>query len=61
VTIEEACAHIGRSVVYRGHPGAEPEQGLITGVGQLYVFVRYGTDEWTKATPPERLEFEVAS
>lgn len=59
MTPEEAQVGIGRRVVYKpGIPGGD-EAGVITGVGQLYVFVRYDADGHSKATPPELLAFEV--
>jgi hypothetical protein len=61
VTIEEARAAVGRSVVYVPHLGAEPEVGTITAVSDSHVFVRYGRDQLSKATLPELLAFEVSS
>lgn len=57
MTLSEARANIGRRVVYTAR-GAEPEIGFITGVSSIYVFVQFGTDEWSKATPPESIELE---
>ena len=61
MTIEEAQAAIGRHVIYRPHPGADPEIGTIVGVSSLYVFVQYEHQRGTKATPAECLAFEVTS
>lgn len=44
---------VGRAVVYRAwHPGAEPEQGIITSVNAAanIVFVRYGSGGTSQAT-----------
>lgn len=44
---------VGRQVVYRGrHPGAEPEQGMVTSVnvGAGIVFVNYGRGSTSQAT-----------
>lgn len=62
MTIEEARTNIGRGVVYKpaGHED-DLEVGVITSVGQHYVFVRYAGDDHGIATPPERLMFEVTS
>lgn len=58
ITVEEACANIGRAVVYRaGHLGAPAEQGIITSANDRYVFVRYGATEHGVATPPDKLEW----
>ena len=43
-------------VVYRAHPGADPEQGIVVGKNKTYVFVRYGSDSFAKATLPTMLE-----
>jgi hypothetical protein len=61
MTIGEAREHIGHGVVYRPRehrPWAGPsEQGVITGVGHVWVFVRYGTPGSTaQATSPADLE-----
>lgn len=57
MTVEEARANIGRRVIYwdRGRV----ETGVIVDASSLYVFVRYGDDVGTKATPPELLALEV--
>lgn len=58
ITLDEARAGIGLKVIYRaGHEGAKPEEGVVTEVRDLYVFVRYGSQVGAQATPPERLEW----
>ena len=68
MTIDEArghighIGHIGHGVVYRPHgehrPWAgPPEDGVITAVGHVWVFVAYGTPDSTpQATSPADLE-----
>lgn len=36
---------------------SEIEYGVLTTVGTKYVFVRYGSEVQSKATPPEKLEY----
>lgn len=52
---------VGRAVVYRAwHPGAAPEQGIVTSVNEDagLVFVRYGSSIWPQATgADDRLTF----
>lgn len=49
---------VGRAVVYRAHPGAEPEDGVIHRVtASGIVFVRYFGDLAPKATRPEDLTY----
>lgn len=49
---------VGQGVVYRPHPGADPEQGYVTGVNAPagLVYVRYGSDQHSKATRADDLE-----
>lgn len=54
MTLEEAKASIGRRVVYRDTPN-HSEVGVITSVGS-WVFVRYGSDQQSKATAAWSLE-----
>ncbi len=64
MTLEEARAHIGHGVVY-DPPDLDPwsdtkatvrrEDGVITAVGELYVFVRYSEGAVAKATHPDNL------
>lgn len=59
-TLTEARSRVGEKVVYRAphvslnEPG---EEGVITSVGETFVYVRYGADVTSKATPVERLWF----
>lgn len=55
MSINEARASIGRLVVYR-RPGQAPDEGVITSVNDLYVFVRYGSQTGSAATNPSDLE-----
>ena len=52
---------VGRAVVYRAqHPGADPEQGIVTSVNveANIVFVRYGSSVTSQATTADdRLTF----
>ena len=50
MTLEEAREHVGSGVVYRG------EDGTITSVNDSFVFVRYGSDQHSKATSPGDLQ-----
>jgi len=52
---------IGRTVIFNHHsPVSLPiEAGVITSIGNMYVFVRYGSDLHSKATSPDNLEFEI--
>lgn len=56
ITLGDARANIGRGVVYRPTHD-KVEQGVITEVGQVFVFVRYDGDQYSKATPPGSLEW----
>jgi len=56
MTLDEARARIGDGVVYARPYGAR-EDGVITKVGSLYVFVRYGGDAYSKATAAADLTF----
>lgn len=46
--------HIGKKVTYNN--SGFVETGVITSVNNTYVFVRYGSDEYSKATHPDLLE-----
>jgi hypothetical protein len=59
MTRDEAAANIGRLVVYRPLPDVM-EEGVITSIGDYYVFVRYGTEQTSAGTPPEDLFFASA-
>jgi hypothetical protein len=54
MTLDEARAHIGATVAYRS-AGALAENGAITSVGNVAVFVRYEGDRYPKATDPADL------
>lgn len=58
ISLSDAREGIGRKVVY--HPAGDwswSEEGVITSVNDTYVFVRYGTNVTSAATPPEQLEW----
>lgn len=58
MTGDQAAASIGRKVVYRPPHVREDEpgdEGVITSVNDVWVFVRYGADTHSKATPASRL------
>lgn len=59
MTLAAARHHIGRPVVFRPFPETADddrhEQGVITAVTDMYVFVRYGDERRSKATSPDRL------
>lgn len=72
ITLAEARDNIGRGVVYNPESGSDPvskfcvelgygrdrlEDGVITGVSGSYVFVRYASDQHSKATDPRQLTF----
>ena len=57
MTLEQAAANVGRRVLYRTAHGQE--SGVITSVGTVFVFVRYGSDTGSKATDPESLTLEA--
>lgn len=52
MTLTQCAESIGRTVEYRApFDDDRPQRGVITSVNEL-VFVRYGTDEHSKATYP---------
>lgn len=55
--IEPTEKDIGRKVVYRAAPFMQPEEGVITSFNKEFVFVRYGTDTTSAATPRKQLEW----
>lgn len=59
MTLDECREAVGRQVIYRPAHGANPEQGIITSVGEVYVFVRYGDDQHSKATAPGDLKLAI--
>jgi hypothetical protein len=63
MTLAEARDLIGKAVIYRPDddgsykPTARrAEQGIVTSVNDVWVFVRYGSDHHSKATAPRDLE-----
>jgi hypothetical protein len=63
MTLDEARGRIGRKVVYvellgdgPGRTVRKEEEGVITFVNDVYVFVRYGASMQSQATRPEDLE-----
>lgn len=54
MTLDEARACIGRSVVYTSGYGP-PEEGVITSVSKTFVFVQYAGQLHSKGTAPENL------
>lgn len=54
MTLDEARENVGRAVAYHPHGwcGCDAEEGEITSVGGGNVFVRYGYDQYSKATRP---------
>lgn len=58
MTLTEARDRIGQKVVYRAPhvgPDSPGEEGVITSVGYVWAYVRYGADVTSKATQPELL------
>jgi hypothetical protein len=50
-----------RRVIYHAAPvGTLGEVGIITSVNSTYVFVRFGTDQYSKACRPQDLEWETS-
>lgn len=50
----------GRKVIYTPFPGCSfklREEGVITSKNDLFVFVRYGKDQNSKATSPNDLKY----
>ena len=56
MTLDEAEAAIGRTVIYRP-TGGPPELGVITSVNEEFVFVRYGMQAGSQATRSQDLTF----
>lgn len=54
MTLTEAAANVGAKVLYQA-AASPPEEGVITSVNERYVFVRYGSDGCSLATPAEYL------
>lgn len=58
MTLDEARERVGQLVVYRApHVSADErgDEGVITSVNRAYVFVRYGSQQTSAATPAECL------
>lgn len=60
MTLAECAAHIGEEVTYQDPfpSGLFPsgrKDGVITSVGDRFVFVRYGQDAYSRATRAEDL------
>lgn len=63
MTLAAAHDRIGQKVVYRApHVGIDQpgEEGVITSVGEIWVYVRFGTDAHSKATHPSQLTVVAA-
>ncbi len=57
--IEPTEQDIGRKVIYHPGHGAKPEEGVIAHLaGGDWVFVRYGSQEWSQKTPLSKLEWK---
>jgi hypothetical protein len=56
MTYKEAKESIGKTVLYHSHQ--RTEEGILIRVTKKYAFVKYGTDEWAKATCFEDLELK---
>lgn len=54
MTRDEARTHVGEKVIYSTYPG-EAEGGVITAVGDVFIYVRYLGEVTSKATIPECL------
>lgn len=56
--INPTPADVGRAVLYTAaHPGAAPEEGVITSYNEHTVFVRYGADKHSKGTDRRDLQW----
>jgi hypothetical protein len=60
ITLAQARQRVGDGVVYRPDEG-DPEQGVVSSVGERWVFVRYGSDSGAKATEPGMLDWLAPS
>ena len=56
ITPEAAARNIGREVRYTPY-GGPVQEGVITGSGAKWVWIRFGTDPQSKATAPDALDF----
>lgn len=55
--IEPTERDINRKVIYRAAPFMTPEEGVITSFNREFVFVRYGKNTHSTATPRKNLEW----
>ncbi|QGJ95030.1 hypothetical protein SEA_REDWATTLEHOG_169 [Gordonia phage RedWattleHog] len=51
-----AAAERGAAVIYRPHPDAKPEEGIVMRCNDRYAFVLFRGDTTAKATPFDLLE-----
>jgi hypothetical protein len=61
MTLNEAQQAIGKKVIYTPFLGCDAnmtETGVITLVTKKYVFVKYGSDLYAKATNVKDIEFD---
>ncbi len=56
--IEPKQSDIERKVIYRVHPDAKAEEGIITRFNEKYVFVRFGKEEQSAVTTRDQLEWQ---
>jgi hypothetical protein len=57
--LDEAIAAIDQTVIYTPYGGGRPQAGVITEVRSRWVFVRYGSEQTSKATMPQDLRLWV--
>lgn len=55
--IKPTLGDIGRQVVYRAAPDYKAEEGVITFVNAVFVFVQYGIGATSKATSRHDLDW----
>jgi len=60
MTLDEAREYIGQPVIYE-RLGDEPRRGMITGVGNVSVFVQYADAQDETATRPSDLQLDTAT
>ncbi len=58
--IEVTSSYVGCGVVYRSHPRARFEDGVISGFNERHVFVQFFGDLLSKACRPEDLRWGPA-
>lgn len=66
MTLEEAAANIGRTVIYTPYDTANTwndgaQQGVITSTNGTYAFVQYAGDQHAKATSPHMLQLAAGA